>query len=140
MEGGRSAEDQEAVEVKELLEDGDDIDAETMVGGVEIADEESAEVCINEVAKTLELESAEQEYGLEGRDGEELDHMKNEGELDEKELKEARKEEVDFMEGRKIWSLRTIDECWKVTGKAPVSVRWVDVLKVTGRQGLQGRR
>ena len=34
-------------------EDGDDIDAERLVGGVEVIDEEFAEVCINEVAKMM---------------------------------------------------------------------------------------
>ena len=29
------------------------------------------------------------------------------------------------MQGRNIWSLKPIEDCWRDTGKAPVSVRWV---------------
>ena len=35
------------------------------------------------------------------------------------------------MEERGIWVLRPIEECWQKTGKAPVSVRWVDTNKGT---------
>ena len=48
------------------------------------------------------------------------------GELLIKEVKAARKEEVTYMEKREIWGLSPIQECWDKTGKAPVSVRWVD--------------
>ncbi len=52
------------------------------------------------------------------------------GELDPKQVKVARKEEIGYMEKeRKTWSLKPIDECWEKTGKAPVSVRWVDIWK-----------
>ena len=44
-------------------------------------------------------------------------------------VKAARKEEVNFMNDRGIWSLRPIEECWEKTGKNPVSVRWVDTNK-----------
>ena len=43
----------------------------------------------------------------------------------------ARGEEVGFMEDRGIWTLRPVAECWQKTGKAPVSVRWVDTNKGT---------
>ena len=33
------------------------------------------------------------------------------------------------MEQREIWGLSPIQECWDKTGKAPVSVRWVDTNK-----------
>ena len=33
------------------------------------------------------------------------------------------------MQGRNIWTLRPTRECWELTGKAPVSVRWVDTNK-----------
>ena len=45
------------------------------------------------------------------------------------EVKVARKEEVTYMEQRGIWGLSPIQECWDKTGKAPVSVRWVDTNK-----------
>ena len=44
-------------------------------------------------------------------------------------VKEARKEEVDFMVGRNIWTPVPVEECWRSTGKGPVSVRWVDTNK-----------
>jgi hypothetical protein len=51
------------------------------------------------------------------------------GDLPLKDVVAARKEEVGYMEGRKIWSLRPIQDCWKDTERAPVSVRWVDTNK-----------
>ena len=39
------------------------------------------------------------------------------------------------MQGRNIWSLRPIADCWRDTGKAPETVRWVDTKK--GRKGKQ---
>ena len=44
-------------------------------------------------------------------------------------IKEARKEEVGFMSKKGIWSVRPVAECWAKTGKAPVTVKWVDVNK-----------
>jgi hypothetical protein len=43
----------------------------------------------------------------------------------------ARAEEIKYMVGRKIWNLRTVEECWRKTGKGPKSVRWVDTNKGT---------
>ena len=42
------------------------------------------------------------------------------------EAKAARKEEVMYMQGRRIWCLRLTKECWEKIGKAPVSIRRVD--------------
>ena len=56
----------------------------------------------------------------------------NGGELKEEDTKKARAEEVGYMEGRKIWSVKPIGECWEKLGKAPVSIRWVDTLKADG--------
>ena len=44
-------------------------------------------------------------------------------ELKPEEVAKARKEEVDFMKERKIWSEAPVEECWAKTGKDPVSVR-----------------
>ena len=54
------------------------------------------------------------------------------GILGGKEVSAARGEEVGFMERRRIWSVRPVRECWDETGKAPVSVRWVDTRKGSG--------
>jgi hypothetical protein len=43
----------------------------------------------------------------------------------------GRAEEVNYMVGRRIWSEVSEEECWRVTGKGPVSVRWVDTNKGT---------
>jgi hypothetical protein len=51
------------------------------------------------------------------------------GEISVADLRTARREEVDFMMGRHIWTEVPEGECWSKTGKAPVSVRWVDVNK-----------
>ena len=51
------------------------------------------------------------------------------GELPIGKVKEARKEEVTFMESRKLWDLVPEGECWEKLGKPPVSMRWVDTNK-----------
>ena len=51
------------------------------------------------------------------------------GELPIGKVKAARKEEVTFMESRKLWDLRPEEECWEKLGKPPVSMRWVDTNK-----------
>ena len=55
----------------------------------------------------------------------------NGGSLPLRMVQEARKEEVDFMVGRKIWRIVPIEECWAKTGKPPVTVKWVDTDKGT---------
>ena len=56
------------------------------------------------------------------------------GRLNVKDVKAARREEVGYMKRRGIWSEKPIEECWQKTGKAPISVRWVDTDK-----GLDGQ-
>ena len=51
------------------------------------------------------------------------------GDLPPEEVAAARNEEVGYMKKRGIWHEVPIQECWNETGKAPVSVRWVDVNK-----------
>ena len=41
----------------------------------------------------------------------------------------ARKKELEDFDGKDVWELRPISECRRTTGKAPVTVRWVDVNK-----------
>ena len=43
------------------------------------------------------------------------------GELRVEDVKRARKEEVEYMEKRGLWKRVSKEECWRVTGKAPVS-------------------
>ena len=51
------------------------------------------------------------------------------GDLPIEEVREARKEEVDYMENRKLWSLKPLKDCWDKTGRDPVSMKWVDTNK-----------
>ena len=51
------------------------------------------------------------------------------GDLPVKDVIAARKEEIGYMQGRRIWSEVPVQEARDKTGKAPVSVRWVDVNK-----------
>ena len=54
-------------------------------------------------------------------------------ELDSEKVDEARGEEVGFMQGIGVWVKSTNEECWEMTGKAPVTTEWVDINK--GRDG-----
>ena len=44
-------------------------------------------------------------------------------------VKAARHEEITYMQGRRIWSLKPVAECWDKIGNPPTSVRWVDTDK-----------
>ena len=52
-------------------------------------------------------------------------------ELDLGEVRKARKEELDYMRSRGIWREVSVQEAWDKTGRAPVSVKWVDTNKGT---------
>ena len=39
---------------------------------------------------------------------------------------EARQEELQWIHRQKIYEKRTLDECWAVTGKAPITLKWID--------------
>jgi hypothetical protein len=54
------------------------------------------------------------------------------GVLDLEKVKAARREEVDFMKSKGIWKEVPVSEAWAKTGKAPVSVKWVDTEKSGG--------
>ena len=36
---------------------------------------------------------------------------------------------MEYFDGKDVWQLRPVDECRRITGKPPVTVRWVDVNK-----------
>jgi hypothetical protein len=76
-----------------------------------------------------EIEVAMQEQDVENEVEEEI---KGDAELSPEEVGEARGEEMEFLVDRKIWVEKSVQECWEKTGKAPVSVRWVDVRKGSG--------
>ena len=77
-----------------------------------------------------EIGVAVREQDLEKEEEEEIeDHAE---ELSPEEVEEARGEEIEFLLDRGIWCEKPVQECWEKTGKAPVSVRWVDVRKGSG--------
>lgn len=41
----------------------------------------------------------------------------------------AMREEIQYIINRGIWEIRTIEECWRKMGKAPIGVGWVDTNK-----------
>ena len=49
--------------------------------------------------------------------------------LDPTLVRAARKKELEYFDGKDVWELRPISECRRLTGKAPVTVRWADVNK-----------
>ena len=51
------------------------------------------------------------------------------GAIELEDLRKARMEEIGFMQSRRIWTEVPVAECHRKTGRAPVSVRWVDVNK-----------
>ena len=44
-------------------------------------------------------------------------------------VRAARKKELDYFDGKLVWEKRPIGEARRVTGKPPITVRWVDVNK-----------
>ena len=62
------------------------------------------------------------------------DHIDwSEYELDPEALRQARMEEVEYMQRIRVWEPSTAEECIQRTGKRPITTRWVDVDK--GRDG-----
>ena len=49
-------------------------------------------------------------------------------------VREARQKELDYFEAKKVWVRKDIGEARRVTGKPPISVRWVDVNKGDDRE------
>ena len=69
----------------------------------------------------IEIETAEfEEFAF--------DDVKS-GYIDIELCKAARFEEVQYLIKRKIFDVCNVEEAWRVTGKAPISVRWVDTNK-----------
>jgi hypothetical protein len=96
---------------------------------------DQVEVLVEEWVREVQASGIEEESSWEGPEFEEessyqeaWDDVRG-GDLPMEKVMAARAEEVGFMEERGIWTLRPIGECWEKTGKAPVSVRWVDTNK-----------
>ena len=54
--------------------------------------------------------------------------------IDKKLVREARKEEMAFMKKIPVFEEVSLEECWKMTGRPPISTKWVDHDK--GRGGV----
>ena len=50
-------------------------------------------------------------------------------ELDPVKLFAGRKDEEEYMTKHEVFEESSAEECWRETGKAPTSTRWVDVKK-----------
>ena len=59
---------------------------------------------------------------MDGKTGEHLDRVL---------VEEARQEEISYMRRIGLYELCTIEECFRMTGKPPVSTKWVDINKGT---------
>ena len=44
-------------------------------------------------------------------------------------VREARAEELDYFNSLPVWEVVKTQECWDVTGRPPISTKWVDVNK-----------
>ena len=49
--------------------------------------------------------------------------------MEPKLVREARREEVNFMKKISLYSEVDISEAWRVTNKAPITTKWVDINK-----------
>ena len=54
--------------------------------------------------------------------------------VEDGDVKAGLKEEMEYMQRRGIWSVVDVEECWRVTGKRPTSVKWVDTNKGTDEE------
>ena len=50
-------------------------------------------------------------------------------ELDKEAVAEARREEIEYMQRIGLYEKVVIDECLRMTGKPPISTKWVEVNK-----------
>ena len=80
--------------------------------------------------KKVEHEEVSDEVHVEEEDV--ISEEGEEGQLCQHEVCSAREEEIGYMQSRTIWSVKPISDCWEKTGKAPVTVRWVDAQKAEG--------
>ena len=49
--------------------------------------------------------------------------------LEASKVQAARAEEIDYAQRYQVWTVVDTDECYKATGKPPISTRWIDVDK-----------
>eukprot|EP00973_Karenia_brevis_P080020 11102230-Karenia_brevis.AAC.1 len=93
---------------------------------------ERAERFIQEIEE--DLEEREEELGWEEGASDDV----HGGQLPIELVRAGRREEVNFIEGRNQWELRS--ECIEVIGKPPIAMRWVDTDKGHMRGSYDVRR
>ena len=49
--------------------------------------------------------------------------------LDSEKVKKARSEEIKYVKHHEVYDNVDEEECWRITGKAPIGTRWIDVNK-----------
>lgn len=91
------------------------------------------EACPEEVPATLNCYSLTSSSGHVLKVQIDNDHIYNDDltgqALDAALVRAAKKKELEHFDGKDVWELRPISECRRLTGKAPVTVRWVDMNK-----------
>ena len=93
-----------------------------------IANDDMDEVSVK---RALEMDMVSEELGLQNELWDEVAYDDVTGKvLDPLEVKNARREEVQFLKEKGIVAVVPYDECFK-EGKVPITVRWVDVVKGT---------
>jgi hypothetical protein len=120
--------DEEEVKMDDTEKNGmEDVEVSAVTSEVKQMEED-----IDEIAK-IELEMMNDDYENEDGWNNAWDDVDG-GELRVKDVRKARKEELDYMVKKGIWDVVDESECWKKTGAAPVSTRWVDRNKGTEEQ------
>ena len=87
---------------------------------------------ISEIEREVGVWIAEVQAEMEDLEEEDLDEAWDDvrgGVLPVEKVVEARAEEVGYMKGRNIWSIRPIAESWAKTGKGPTTTQFVDTNK-----------
>ena len=54
--------------------------------------------------------------------------------LDPEKVHAARMEEIEFIRGIGLYDKVPIEECWRNTGKGPITTKWIDINKGDGRK------
>ena len=76
----------------------------------------------------VEYDIGEDDGSQEGQSGNYWDNV-NGGWLQGDLVAEARQEEIEWMQLREVFEVVKADVCWTTTGKAPMTLRWVDTNK-----------
>ena len=96
---------------------------------------EEVEVWISEVKVSLMKEIMQDERQVDGWCEQAWDDVHGK-ELKMEDVRAGRAEEIGYMKSRNIWREVDLEECFRVTGREPLSVKWVDTDKGTVEEPL----